>query len=83
MDLATGAKKLIITITHNNNDGSSKIVSSCSLPLTAIKAVDMVITELAVFAFPNGKLTLVDLQPGVSIQEVEAKTSAIFENGLR
>lgn len=83
MDLATGAKKLIITITHNNNDGSSKIVPSCSLPLTAIRAVDMVITELAVFAFPNDRLTLIDLQPGVSIEEVEARTSAIFENGLR
>ena len=45
MDLASGAKKLIITMTHTNNDGSSKIVPSCSLPLTAMKAVDMIITN--------------------------------------
>jgi 3-oxoacid CoA-transferase len=82
MDLASGAKKLIITMTHNNSDGSSKIVPSCTLPLTAIKAVDMIITELAVFAFPNGQLALVDLQPGASLDEVKTRTAANFENGL-
>ncbi|MDX2047541.1 MAG: 3-oxoacid CoA-transferase, partial [Chitinophagaceae bacterium] len=47
MDLASGAKKLIITMTHTNSDGSSKIVPQCTLPLTAMKAVDMIITDLA------------------------------------
>ncbi|MGZ3951273.1 MAG: 3-oxoacid CoA-transferase [Flavisolibacter sp.] len=83
MDLAIGAKKLIIAMTHNNSDGSSKIVSSCSLPLTATKAVDMIITELAVFTFPNGRLTLIDLQPGVTLEEVKTKTGVSFEIGLR
>lgn len=78
MDLASGAKKLIITMTHSNNDGTSKIVSSCTLPLTAMKAVDMIITDLAVFAFPGGKLTLIDLMPGVTVEEITAKTNAKF-----
>ncbi len=82
MDLASGAKKLIITMTHTNSDGSSKIVPSCTLPLTAINAVDLVITDLAVFAFPAGKLTLVDLMPGVSLEEVRSKTAANFVEHL-
>lgn len=82
MDLASGAKKLIITMTHTNSDGSSKIVPFCTLPLTAMKVVDMIITELAVFAYPNGKLTLIDLMPGITLEEVKAKTLAHFSNGL-
>ena len=73
MDLASGAKKLIITMTHTNSDGSSKIVPSCTLPLTAMKAVDMIITDLAVFAYPDGKLTLVDLMPGITLEEIRIK----------
>ncbi len=78
MDLASGAKKLIITMTHNNSDGSAKIVAACTLPLTAMKAVDMIITDLAVFAFPDGQLTLIDLMPGATLEEVRAKTLADF-----
>ena len=68
MDLASGAKKLIITMTHTNNDGSSKIVPHCTLPLTAMKAVDMVITDLAVFRYIEGQLTLTELMPGIRIR---------------
>lgn len=82
MDLAKGAKKLIITMTHTNPDGSSKIVPQCTLPLTASGVVDMVITELAVFEFPNGKLTLTGLMPNVTLEEVVAKTTAHFEVAL-
>ena len=78
MDLASGAKKLIITMTHTNSDGSSKIVPSCVLPLTAMNAVDMIITELAVFVYNNGQLTLIELMPGAAIEEVRKKTSANF-----
>ncbi len=78
MDLASGAKRLIITMTHTNRDGSSKIVPDCTLPLTARAAVDVVITDLAVFKFPNGRLTLVEVMPGASLEEVEAKTQAAF-----
>lgn len=82
MDLAKGARRLIITMTHTNRDGSSKIVKSCSLPLTAIGVVEMIITELAVFAFPNGQLTLVELMPGATLEEVQQQTEAAFRNGL-
>lgn len=79
MDLAKGAKRLIITMTHTNSDGSPKIVPSCVLPLTASGVVSMIITDLAVFAYPNGKLTLIGLMPNVTLEEVKAKTSAKFE----
>jgi 3-oxoacid CoA-transferase len=78
MDLASGAKRLIITMTHTNPDGSPKIVPECDLPLTAVGAVDLIITELAVFGYPEGRLTLLELMPGVSLEEVRAKTSARF-----
>jgi 3-oxoacid CoA-transferase len=78
MDLASGARKLIITMTHTNRDGSPKIVPQCTLPLTAIGAVDMIITDLAVFAFVEGQLRLVEVLPGSTLEEVRAKTSARF-----
>lgn len=83
MDLATGAAKLIITMTHNNPDGTPKIVSRCTLPLTALHAVDMIITDLAVFEFPNGQLTLTELMPGITVDEVKAKTGAAFDVRFR
>ncbi len=82
MDLASGAKKLIITMTHTNNDGSSKIVPECVLPLTARASVDMVITDLAVFEFLDDRLTLTELMPGVTLEEVRAKTEAKFVERL-
>jgi 3-oxoacid CoA-transferase len=82
MDLASGAKKLIITLTHSNPDGSSKVVPRCTLPLTALQAVDLVITDLAVFAYPGGKLTLIELMPGATLDQVRAKTSATFAEQL-
>ncbi len=78
MDLAKGAKKLIITMTHTNPDGSPKVVPTCALPLTASGVVDMIITDLAVFAYPNNKLTLIGLMPNTSLEEVKSKTSAHF-----
>jgi 3-oxoacid CoA-transferase len=82
MDLASGAKKLIITMTHTNSDGSAKIVPACALPLTAMNAVAVVITDLAVFAYPNRKLTLIELMPGATLEEVRSKTSATFIEAL-
>ena len=79
MDLAKGAKRLIITMTHTNSDGSPKIVPSCVLPLTASGVVSMIITDLAVFAYPAGKLTLIGLMPNITLEEVKAKTSAEFD----
>jgi 3-oxoacid CoA-transferase len=82
MDLASGAKTLIITMNHNNRDGSSKIVPTCTLPLTTLNSVDMVITELAVFKYIEGKLTLIELMPGVTLEEVREKTEAKFMEKL-
>ncbi|MBK9489957.1 MAG: 3-oxoacid CoA-transferase subunit B [Haliscomenobacter sp.] len=78
MDLASGAKKLIVTLTHADPDGTSKIVPECTLPLTAIGVVDVVITELAVFKYLEGQLTLVELMPGANLEEVRMKTQAKF-----
>ncbi len=79
MDLASGAKRLIITMTHTNPDGSSKIVPVCKLPLTALNNVEMVITDIAVFKYINDKLTLIEVMPGSTLEEVRAKTEAKFE----
>jgi 3-oxoacid CoA-transferase len=78
MDLASGARRLIVTMTHTSRDGVSKIVPECSLPLTAAGAVDLVITDLAVFGYEDGHLKLLEVMPGVEIDEVRAKTAAHF-----
>ncbi len=78
MDLATGAKRLIITMTHTARNGQSKIVPECTLPLTAIATVTLIITDLAVFSYQSGQLTLIELMPGATIEEVYANTEAKF-----
>lgn len=83
MDLASGAKKLIITLTHADPDGTSKVVPQCTLPLTAIAAVDVVITDLAVFIYEKGQLILTELMPGATLEEVRLKTSATFIERLK
>lgn len=79
MDLASGGRRLIITMNHCNRDGSPKVVPQCSLPLTAVAAVDLLITELAVFSFESGAMRLEELMPGVTLDEVKSKTSAAFQ----
>jgi 3-oxoacid CoA-transferase len=83
MDLAKGAKKLIITMTHVNSDGSPKIVPACVLPLTASAVVKMIITDLAVFEYPNDVLTLTGILNGSSLEEIKEKTTAKFEINLK
>lgn len=82
MDLASGAKRLIVTLSHTDRKGNSKIVPKCTLPLTASNCVDMCITELAVFKYIEGKLTLIELMPGATLEEVRAKTEASFDEKL-
>lgn len=82
MDLASGAKRLIVTMGHTDPDGTPKIVPECTLPLTARGAVDLIITDKAVFGFPDGKLTLLELMPGATLDEVRASTGAKFEEAL-
>ncbi|PYE56482.1 3-oxoacid CoA-transferase subunit B [Deinococcus yavapaiensis] len=82
MDLCAGARRLVVTMTHTEKDGTPKIVDDLSLPATAFGVVDTLVTELAVFKFQGGKLTLVELQPGATLDDVRAKTSASFDVGL-
>jgi len=79
MDLASGANRLIVTMTHVNRGGEPKVVNECSLPLTAARAVDVLITDLAVFRFAEGAMRLVRTMPGISLEEVRANTTARFE----
>ncbi|MFZ4260411.1 3-oxoacid CoA-transferase [Sphingobacterium sp. HJSM2_6] len=83
MDLASGAKTLIITMTHTEKNGDAKIVPVCDLPLTALKAVDMIITDKAVFKFIDGQLTLIELMPDATLEEVLATTTAKFVQRLK
>ena len=82
MDLALGARKLIVTMTHSDRSGRSKLVPRCKLPLTARQAVNVLITNLAVFRYPDGVLTLTGLMPGVDLNQVRANTEAAFAVAL-
>ncbi|MBU8918970.1 3-oxoacid CoA-transferase subunit B [Bacillus sp. FJAT-29953] len=79
MDLLSGAGKVIVTTNHTSKNGESKIVAKCSYPITSLRKVDVIITELAVFKIEDGKLVLKELMPGVSLDEVKEKTEASFE----
>ena len=82
MDLASGAGRLIVTMVHTDPDGTPKIVPSCTLPLTTRGAVDMIITDKAVFEFIGGQLTLTELMPSATLEEVRATTGAKFAEAL-
>jgi len=75
MDLVCGAKRVIVAMQHTAK-GKAKIVKNCTLPLTSTRAVDLIVTELAVIAFPEGRATLVETGPAVSIAQVVAATEA-------
>jgi acetate CoA/acetoacetate CoA-transferase beta subunit len=75
MDLVTGAKSVIIAMQHTAK-GKPKIVNKCTLPLTSARPVDLVVSELAVIAFPDGRATLLERGPGVSVEQIVAGTEA-------
>lgn len=82
MDLVHGAKKVIVIMEHCNKYGESKVKKECSLPLTGKGVVHQLITDLAVFEFSHNAMKLVELQEGVSLDQVKEKTEAEFEAHL-
>jgi acetate CoA/acetoacetate CoA-transferase beta subunit len=75
MDLVSGAKRVVVAMQHTAR-GKPKIVRECVLPLTSVRSVDLVVTELAVIGFPGGIATLLETAPGVSVETVLAATEA-------
>jgi acetate CoA/acetoacetate CoA-transferase beta subunit len=75
MDLVSGAKRVVVAMQHAAK-GASKIVKECTLPITSTRPVDLVVTELAVIAFRDGRATLLETGPGVSAAQVVAATDA-------
>jgi 3-oxoacid CoA-transferase subunit B len=84
MDLVAGVKQIIVVMDHNAKDGSPKFIPACTLPLTGKNVVDMIVTDLAVFRRPDhvSRFQLVELAPGVSADEVAAKTTAAYQVAL-
>jgi acetate CoA/acetoacetate CoA-transferase beta subunit len=82
MDLVTGAKRVIIAMQHTAK-GKPKIVKRCTLPLTSIRPVDLVVTEMAVVGFPNGRATLLEIAPGVTVAQVIDATEAPLDKADR
>ena len=81
MDLVAGVKKIIVVMEHNAKDGSPKFIPVCTRPLTGRNVVDMIVTDLCVFqrADHDSPFRLVELAPGVTAEEVAAKTTAAYE----
>ena len=73
MDLVSGAKRVVVAMQHTAK-GRPKIVKECSLPLTSMRQVDLLVTELAVIAFPDSRATLMETAPGVTTNDVVAAT---------
>jgi 3-oxoacid CoA-transferase subunit B len=81
MDLVAGVKRVVVVMEHTEKTGAPKLLEACTLPLTGQKVVDLVVTELGVFDVSRGRspLTLLELAPGVTLDEIKAKTGAAFQ----
>ena len=75
MDLVTGAKRVVVAMQHTAK-GAPKIVKKCSLPLTSLRPVHFLVTEMAVIGFPDGRATLLETAPGVTAAQIAAATEA-------
>jgi len=78
MDLVAGVKRIVVVMDHASKSGAPKILPECSLPLTGKACVDLIVTDLCVMACDKPGLRLVELAPGVTLDEVRAKTGAPF-----
>ena len=86
MDLVAGVKRVVVVMEHTSKDGAPKLLKACTLPLTGVNVVDLVITDLGVFAIDkhgSAPMRLLELADGVSLDEIKAKTEAPFEAALR
>ncbi len=80
MDLVAGVKRVIVVMEHTSKNGDPKFIPTCTLPLTGKNVVDMIVTDLAVFKRPdhNSPFKLVETAPGVTAEEIKAKTTANY-----
>ena len=79
MDLVAGVKRVVVIMGHNAKSGGAKLLKDCSLPITGVKVVDRVITDLGVFDIMDGAMTLVELAPDVTLDEIKARTEAPYK----
>ena len=80
MDLVAGVKKIIVVMEHTSKDGAPKFIPACTLPLTGLGVVDMIITDLAVFARPDkaSPFRLIEMAPEVTAEDIAGKTTASY-----
>jgi 3-oxoacid CoA-transferase B subunit len=82
MDLLVGARRVIAATTHTTRDGEPKLVAECTLPLTAERPADLIVTEAATFAPADGGLALVEIAPGFDADWIAARTGAPYTEAL-
>ena len=84
MDLVAGVRRVVVVMDHMEKSGAPKLLTRCTLPLTGVKVVDLLITDLGVFEIDRkrGGVTLTELAPDVTLEEVRAKTEAAFAVGV-
>jgi 3-oxoacid CoA-transferase subunit B len=75
MDLVAGAQNIIVTMTHADKHGNSKLLEQCTLPLTGVNCINKIITDLAVLEVKDGAFHLVERAPGVTVEEIQSKTA--------
>lgn len=78
MDLVASADNIIVAMMHSNKAGESKLLKNCTLPLTGVKCVKKVVTELAVLEIIDGAFHLIERAPGVSVEEIIGKTEGLL-----
>lgn len=79
MDLVAGVKKVVVIMDHNARDGNAKLLKECTLPLTGVRVVDMIVSDVGVFKIDDNGLTLTELAPDVTIEDVKSRTEAEFK----